>query len=130
MPRRHLAILMLSFSILLSPFAAATAGDLEKGAKIFKKCAICHTVQPAKHKIGPSLAGVVGRTAGTIEKYRFSKAMKDYGAAGNSWTRETLDAYLTKPRAVVKGTRMSFPGLKKEADRDDVIAYLESLVGG
>ena len=77
-----------------------------------------------KNKVGPSMAGVVGRTAGTAEGYRYSKAMTDYGVV---WSAETLDPYLENPRGAVKGTKMAFGGLKKADERADVIAYLETL---
>lgn len=103
---------------------AAAGGDPIKGAKVFRKCAACHSTEVGKHRVGPSLAGVIGRLAGTAEGYRYSKAMKAYGESGIIWSAEVLEPYLVKPREVVKGTRMTFPGLKKEADRADVIAYL------
>lgn len=103
---------------------AAADGDPIAGEKVFKKCAACHTVEPGKHRIGPSLAGVISRQAGTAEGYKYSKAMKAYGDSGIVWSAEVLEPYLVKPREVVKGTKMTFPGLKKEADRADVIAYL------
>ena len=102
-------------------------GNPEAGKTIFKKCAACHTVVEGKKKIGPSLHGVIGRTAGTAEGFKYSKAMKAYGESGVVWSAETLDVYLVAPRKVVKGTKMSFPGLKNEADRANVIAYLEQF---
>jgi cytochrome c len=102
----------------------AAAGDTANGEKIFKKCQQCHTLDAAKHKIGPSLKGVVGRQAGTANGYKYSKAMVAHGEGGAVWDEGSLDAYLTKPRDVVKGTKMAFPGLKKGTDRADVIAYL------
>lgn len=115
----------LAFVLLGAP-AASAAGDAAKGQKVFKKCAACHSLKPGKKKVGPSLHGVIGRTAGTGEGYKYSKAMKAYGESGVVWGPETLDAYLTAPRKVVKGTKMTFPGLKKEQDRADIIAYLSS----
>lgn len=100
-------------------------GNAAAGKKVFKKCAACHTLVPGKKKIGPSLAGVIGRTAGTGEGFRYSKAMKAYGASGVVWDAASLDVYLTAPRKVVKGTKMSFPGLKKPEDRANLISFLE-----
>ncbi|MGB1183109.1 MAG: c-type cytochrome, partial [Candidatus Puniceispirillaceae bacterium] len=104
---------------------AAQAGDAEKGKKVFKKCAACHLVDKEKHKTGPHLVNLFGREAGSLESYKkYSKAMK---ASGIVWNAETLDGYLAAPKKYLKGTKMAFAGLKKEADRQNIIAYLESL---
>ena len=98
-----------------------SAGDATAGEKVFKKCKACHVVEEGKNKTGPSLYGIVGRAAGSVEGYKYSKAIADSGLV---WDAETLDAYLTNPKKYLKGTKMAFPGLKKEKDRADVIAYL------
>ena len=103
----------------------AWAGDPAAGKTVFRKCSACHSLEPGKKKVGPSLHGVSGRTAGTLEGFRYSKAMKAYGESGVVWTEATLDTYLAAPRKVVKGTKMAFPGLKTEKQRADVIAYLK-----
>jgi cytochrome c len=100
------------------------AADVEAGKVAFKKCALCHTTEPGKNKIGPSLFGVVGRKSGSLDGFNYSEAMKNYD---HTWDPETLDAYLTDPRAVVPGTKMIFPGIKDKTEREDVIAYLETL---
>lgn len=102
----------------------ATAGDVEAGKVAFKKCALCHTTEPDKNKIGPSLFGVVGRKSGSLDNFSYSEAMKNLD---HTWDAETLDTYLADPRAVVPGTKMIFPGIKDKTERDDVIAYLETL---
>ena len=102
-------------------------GDPAAGETVFRKCAACHTVESGKHKIGPSLLGVVGRTPGTAAGYRYSDAMRAFGQNGKVWDETALATYLANPRSVVKGTRMAFPGLKSAAERDNVIAYLKSL---
>lgn len=116
---------------LLSPLAltsAHAAGDADKGEKVFKKCAACHAVgQGAKHKVGPELNDVFGRTAGELEDYKYSNAMKDAGAGGLVWNEETLTTYLTKPKDMIKGTKMAFAGLKKEKDIENVLAYLATF---
>jgi cytochrome c len=103
---------------------AQAAGDAAKGEKVFKKCAACHSLEPGKKKVGPSLHGVIGRTAGSAEGYRYSKAMTAHGQSGVVWNADTLEQFLGAPRQAVKGTKMGFPGLKKAQDRADVIAFL------
>ena len=101
------------------------AADAERGKKVFRKCAACHTAEKGgRKKIGPNLWGIVGAPVGARDGFRYSKAM---AAFGGSWTPERLDAYLTKPRALVKGGSMSFAGLKRDRDRADVIAFLNSM---
>lgn len=102
--------------------SVAMAGDVKKGKKVFKKCKACHTLIVGKKKVGPSLAGIFGRTSGTSKGFKYSQAMKD---AGIVWSEETLDAYLASPKKYVKGTKMAFPGLKKASKRKNVIAYLK-----
>jgi S-disulfanyl-L-cysteine oxidoreductase SoxD len=119
----ELALLCGLALLLAAPVEAA--GDPEKGAAVFKKCGACHQVgDDAKNRIGPHLNGLIGRTAGALDGFKYSKAMQDAGAGGMVWTVETLDAYLESPRTAVKGTRMAFPGLKDADDRADAIAYL------
>lgn len=103
-----------------------SAGDVEAGATVFKKCAACHNVEEAKNKVGPHLVNVIGRTPGSLEDFKYSKGMVAYGEE-NVWDEETLTAYLANPRGVVKGTRMAFAGLKKEEDLVNVIAYLKTF---
>jgi nitrite reductase (NO-forming) len=107
-----------------TPPAGATAGaaaDLAAGRLVFRKCQACHSLEPGKNLVGPSLASIVGRKAGSVPNYNYSPAMKQ---AGIVWDAKTLDAYLTDPQKVVPGNRMPFPGMKTDHDRNDVIAYL------
>ena len=117
------ATLALAFAAALGSGAAVAEGDAAKGEKVFKKCKTCHTFDPGKKKIGPHLKGVVGRKAGAVEGYKYSKAM---AGADITWDEASLDQFLTKPKKFLKGTKMSFAGLKKEAQRADVIAYLKA----
>ena len=102
--------------------ALMALGDVSSGEKIFKKCAACHSiVKGGKNNIGPALYNVVGREVGLISDYKYSKAMSEYKKA---WTFEELNGYLIKPAKWIKGTKMSFAGLRKEKDRASVIKYL------
>ena len=99
-------------------------GDLAHGEKVFKKCSACHIVaKGGKNKIGPALYGIVGKASAVSEGYSYSKALK---AHGKNWSFEELNAYLLKPQAHIKGTKMAFAGLRKEKDRASVILYLNS----
>ncbi len=107
--------------------AALAEGDPAKGEKIFKKCKACHKVgDGAKNGVGPMLTGIVGNEIASVEGFekKYSKAFVAKKEEGLVWTEEVLDAYLTKPKKYIKGTKMTFAGLKKEADRANVIAYL------
>ncbi len=103
--------------------AAAEAG-LPTRPAAFAMCATCHQVDPGKNSVGPSLAGVFGAKAGHAEGYAYSPAMK---GSGLTWDEATLDKYLTAPMQVVPGTKMTFAGLKDEAQRKEVIAYLKGV---
>jgi len=99
-------------------------GDLAHGEKVFKKCSACHMIASGgKNMIGPNLWGVIGRTAGSISDYKYSKAMVAYG---KQWSFEEMNSYLIKPQAYVKGTKMAFAGLRKEKDRASVILFMNS----
>lgn len=112
-------------TVILGMSPATAAGDPAAGEIVFKKCMSCHAIgEGAKNKVGPVLNGVFGRTAGTFEGYKYSKAMIDAGAGGLVWTPETVQRFLAKPRDFVKGTKMSFPGLPNPVDEENVIAYL------
>lgn len=101
--------------------AQAPAGDPAAGEKVFNQCKACHTVQAGQNRVGPSLYGIVGRKAGAVEGFKYSEPMK---SANLTWDAATLDKYLADPKGFVPGNKMAFPGLKKEADRANVIAYL------
>ena len=102
--------------------AVMALGDITSGEKIFKKCAACHSINKGgKNKIGPALYNVVGRTVGGVDNYKYSKALASYG---KEWTFEELNGFLTKPSSYLKGTKMSYAGLRKEKDRASVIKYL------
>ncbi len=112
--------LVLAGLALAEPAAAQNAAA---GAIVYKRCAMCHAIDRAKPSgLGPNLAGVVGRKAGSLPKFAYSKPM---AAAGFVWDKAKLDAFLARPQAVVKGTRMAYPGLPSAKDRADVIAFMQ-----
>ncbi|MEC8310157.1 MAG: cytochrome c family protein [Pseudomonadota bacterium] len=115
--------MVLSIAFAIGSTGPALAGDIEAGAKVFKKCKACHVVDKEKNRTGPHLVNLFGRTAGSLEGYKYSKAMK---ASGIVWDEETLAGYLRAPKKYVKGTKMAFVGLKKDADIENIIAYLKS----
>ena len=102
--------------------AIMAQGDIASGEKIFKKCAACHSINKGgKNKIGPALYNVVGRVVGGVDDYKYSKTLASYG---KEWTFEELNGFLQKPSSYLKGTKMSYAGLRKEKDRASVIKYL------
>ena len=102
--------------------AIMALGDVASGEKIFKKCAACHSIKKdGKNKIGPALYNVVGRAVGGVDNYKYSKALASYD---KEWTFEELNGFLQKPASYLKGTKMSYAGLRKEKDRASVIKYL------
>ena len=114
--------LVLIFSLTLFR-APALAEDVAKGEKVFKRCKACHYADKEKNKTGPYLVDVIGRKAGSIDEYKYSKAMRESQLV---WDEATLTAYLKAPKKFLKGTKMVFAGLKKEADIKNVIAYLKT----
>ena len=113
-------------AVLFSASAALADGDAVAGAAVFKKCAVCHTATEHENHVGPSLMGVVGRPVATVPDYNYSPAMKAFGADGKIWDEALLRKYLPSPQFLVKGTKMTFPGLKSDKDLDNLIAYLKS----
>ncbi len=109
--------------------ASETGGDPEKGTKVFaRECGTCHKVGPeARNGIGPHLNGLFGRRAGSLEGFRYSKAMREAGENGLVWEFETLDLFIENPRSVVKGTRMSYRGLKDADKRRHLLAFLRQF---
>ena len=104
--------------------ALLAMGDLAHGEKVFKKCSACHQIaSDGKNMIGPNLWSVIGRTAGSVSDYKYSKAMIAYA---KEWSFEEMNSYLIKPQAYIKGTKMAFAGLRKEKDRASVILYMNS----
>ena len=102
--------------------APVVAGDAAKGEKVFRRCKACHYLDKEKNKTGPHLVNIIGRDAGAVKGYKYSKAMAE---SGLTWDELTIAGFLTKPQKYLKGTKMAFVGLRKESDIADVIAYLK-----
>lgn len=126
---RNLVIVGLGAVTLL--VAPAYAQDLDKGERVFKKCQACHAVgEGAENKVGPQLNGIVGRAAGAAADFSYSDALMAKAEEGLIWDEANLDAFLTKPKDFLDGTKMTFPGLRKEDDRVNLIAYLATFGDG
>jgi cytochrome c len=122
---RSVAICSLTILAIVATLKTAAAQDAAAGENTFKICKACHQIgEGAENSVGPVLNGVVGRKAGTYADYSYSDANKN---SGISWDEATLQIYLRDPRAKVPGTKMSFPGLKKDSDIDNVVAYLKQF---
>jgi cytochrome c len=129
MPVVRAAIFAVGLALSATPAHAATAaGDPARGAQDFPVCRACHSVVPGRNMTGPSLAGIWGRKAGSLASFdRYSPALK---ASGIVWDERTLDAWLKDPAAVVPNNRMPFPGIKDDAARADLVAYLKAVSQG
>jgi cytochrome c len=118
------AILIAAMMFAATPVSNALAeGDAAAGEKAFNKCKACHTVeQGGANRVGPNLHGVVGRKAGAVDGFSYSKPVKEGDV---TWTEENLDKYLADPKGFIPGNKMAFPGVKKDDERQDIIAYLK-----
>ena len=116
-------LVIMGILILILIFSIANAADPVKGKKVFKKCVACHSLQEGKNKMGPPLNNLLGRKAGSVEGYKYSKAMKNSDVV---WDEESLDKFITKPRKFIPKTKMSFRGIKKKSLRDDLISFLKN----
>ena len=123
-------IVLVAAMAMLGLGGQAFAGEAEvaAGEKVFKKCKACHAAgEGAKNKVGPQLNDLFGRVPGSVEGYKYSKAMVAFGEDGKVWDEELLAAYLAGPKKAVKGTKMSFAGLKKPDDIANILEYLETF---
>lgn len=120
------AALAAVFLCLAAP--AFAEGDGVAGRAVFRKCAPCHSVEPV-NRVGPTLAGVVGRPVASVADYRYSAAMTAFGEGGKVWNEALIAEYLLSPKAMVPGTAMTFAGLRKMEDIANLIAYLKAPAG-
>ena len=102
------------------------SADVAKGEGVFKKCGACHKLEDGVNGTGPHLYGVMGRAIGAVDGYGYSSAMAEFGGA---WDAETMSAFLAAPKKYISGTKMGFAGLKKDTDRANLIAYLQTIGG-
>jgi len=117
---------LATLGIGLMSGAALADGDAVKGETVFKKCMACHAIAEKTNKVGPHLVGLVGRAVATVEGYTYSDSMKNYAATGAVWDEPALQAYLENPKAIVAKSKMAFPGIKKEDERNNLIAFLKT----
>ena len=119
--------LFLAASLLLLAAGQATSQDVKRGEKLFADCRACHAIDAGVNNVGPSLAGIIGRKAATVDGYRFSPAMK----RGNiTWDQDTLAAFIADPQKAVPANRMPYAGMPDVTDVTDLIAYLAQVGGG
>ncbi len=118
----------IGLAAVLAAFSAPAlaAGDADAGKKVFNKCKACHALEEGKNKVGPTLFGVMGNKAASVQGFKYSKALQE---SGLTWDDATLAKFLAKPKDVVPGTRMAFAGLKKDDEIADVIAYIKANGG-
>ena len=117
----------VTVALLAGVGTADAQGDPEKGEKVFNKCKTCHEIADEKNKVGPHLVGIFGRPAGSVEGFKYSDAMKSSDVV---WGDETMAAYLKDPKGYIPGNRMVFPGLTKDEEIADLLAYLQEESGG
>jgi len=124
------ALFLAAIASLAISGSALADGDAAKGKKVFVKCKACHVLDKEKNKVGPHLVGIIGRTVAAVDGFKYSKgpdSMMAFAEDGKVWDEATLAEYLRKPKDLIKKTKMAFPGLKKEQQIADLIAYMKSV---
>ncbi len=114
---------VLAIAAINSVQPAFAEGDADAGAKVFNKCKACHSLEAGQNKIGPSLAGLLGRQAGSVEGFKYSDALK---GADITWDETNLASYLANPKEFIPGNKMMFPGIKKTDEMSNLLAYLQA----
>lgn len=126
-----LLTLIASVTVCSTGASSEETGDPQRGMQVFKKCSSCHMVGvKARNRVGPPLNNIMSARAGGVANFKYSKALKKVAADGLHWDVQSLDAYIKDPKGFLPKTKMSFRGLKDEADRTDLIAYLATFSGG
>lgn len=123
---RNHALAAMTATLVFSlggPAHADADADAAKGEKVYAKCKTCHELTTAKNKVGPTLQGVIGRTAGTVEGFKYSEAMVNSGV---TWDVATIGEYVGKPKEFIAGNKMAFAGLKKEDEIEDLLAFIQA----
>ena len=123
-------IIKTTLALLVAVWAGPALADCDvaKGEKAFKKCKACHQVgDDAQNRVGPVLNGIVGAGFAAVDGFNYSKVFEARKAEGAVWTEDELGAFLANPKKYLKGTKMSFSGLRKEQDRADLICYLKAF---
>ena len=123
------ALFFTAMATLALSGSALADGDAAKGKRVFVKCKACHVLDQEKNKVGPHLVGIVGRPIASVDGFKYSKgadSMMAFAEGGKVWDEATLAEYLKKPKDLVKRTKMAFPGLKKDEQIADLIAYMKS----
>ena len=116
--------LILAIFFPLNLFAQEPIGDIVKGEKIYKRCAVCHLIEDNKNRVGPSLQNILHRKAGSLPNFRYSPAMKKAGEDGVVWDKDTLKEFLLGPQAMIKGNRMANIRFAADENITDLIAYI------
>jgi len=126
MKRSFAAFGVVVAGLMVACMSQAQAADAAAGEGVFKRvCSVCHNpTAEGPRKLGPTLAGVVGRKSGAVEGFKYSKANAESGIV---WTADKLDPYIKNPREVVPGTAMAYAGLRNDDERANLIAYLATL---
>ncbi len=114
----------VALALLGGAGVAQAEGDPAKGERVFRACKACHVVDKEQNRVGPHLVNLIGRPVASIDGFRYSKAMEEWGA-GKTWDEALFLEYIEKPRTIVKGTKMAYGGLRDAADRADLLAYLK-----